>query len=115
LALGQTPSPWGGRLRTAARAVPTANLGAVSFFVGAGHWSARRILKYNKSKQGRPDLIVPIGTFSEPCELSGTQADSGSCPPVVFYASNRLISSISVICFVMFGACSPSCIGLSTL
>ena len=60
-------------------------------------------------------LIVPIGTFSEPCELSGTQADSGSCPPVVFYASNRLISSISVICFVMCGACSPSCIGLSTL
>lgn len=62
-----------------------------------------------------PFLIVPIGTFSEPCELSGTQADSGSCPPVVFYASNRLISSISVICFVICGACSPSCIGLSTL
>ena len=62
-----------------------------------------------------PLLIVPTGTLFEPTELSGTQADSGSCPPVVFYASNRLISSISVICFVICGACSPSCIGLSTL
>ena len=70
----------------------------------------------NKSKKtSNSFLIVPIGTFSEPCKLPGTQADSGSCPPVVFYASNRLISSISVICFVICGVCSPSCIGLSTL
>ena len=61
LALGQTPSPWGGRLRTAARAVPTANLGAVSFFVGAGHWSARR----GSSAIPEPTLIrlASLGTF----------------------------------------------------
>ena len=50
-----------------------------------------------------PCLAAPTGTFSEPRELSGTQADSGCCPPVVLYASNRLISSISVICFIMRG------------
>ena len=41
------------------------------------------------------------------------QADGGSHPPVCFHASNRLISSISVICLVMRGASSPSCIGQS--
>ena len=30
------------------------------FFVGAGHWPARRILKYDKSKQGRPDGAAPV-------------------------------------------------------
>ena len=53
--------PPGGRLRTAARAAPTANLGAVSFFVGAGHWPARR----GSSAIPEPTLIrlASLGTF----------------------------------------------------
>ena len=44
--------------------------------------------------------MVPIGTFSEPSEC--------------FHASNRMISSFSVIAFVMRGAGSPSRIGVSS-
>ena len=44
-------------------------------------------------------LMVPIGTFSEPGELSGTEADGGSRPPLCFHASNRMIASFSVSSF----------------
>ena len=59
-------------------------------------------------------LMVPIGTFSEPGELSGTEADGGSRPPLCFHANNRMIPSFSVICFVMCGAESPSRMGVSS-
>ena len=40
---------------------PYGESGSVSFFfVGAGHWPARRILKYDKSKEGRPDGAAPL-------------------------------------------------------
>ena len=58
-------------------------------------------------------LMVPIGTFSEPGELSGTEADGFRRPPLCFYANNRMISSFSVICFAMCGAWSPSRMGVS--
>ena len=40
-------------------------------------WKRAR-LYISREKKRSLRLIVPTGTFSEPCELSGTQADSGS-------------------------------------
>ena len=40
---------------------PYGESGSVSFFfVGAGHWPPRPILKYDKSKQGRRDGAAPV-------------------------------------------------------
>ena len=57
--------------------------------------------------------MIPIGTFSEPGELSGTEADGFRRPPLCFHASNRIIASFSVISLVMRGAWSPSRMGVS--
>lgn len=65
-------------------------------------------------KQRTRFLMVPIGTFSEPGEFSGTEADGGSRPPLCFHASNRMIASFSVISLVMHGAWSPSRMGMSS-
>ncbi len=49
-------------------------------------------LRPGKKPQFLP--MVPIGTFSEPCDLSGTEADGGSRLPQCFYAGNRIICDL---------------------
>ena len=82
----------------------------------AEHLKYQRVaaVKGRRNKIKRTSFrMVPIGTFFEPGELSGTEADGGSRPPLCFHANNRMISSFSVICFAMCGAWSPSRIGVS--
>ena len=73
-----------------------------------------RLWRLEPKKKDMTFLMVPIGTFSEPGELSGTEADGGSHPPLCFHANNRIISSFSVICFATCRAESPSRIGVSS-
>ena len=96
---------------------------AVGQNLGAGVAPPPRALKSRRveppcgggtHKKGHLLLMVPIGTFFEPGELSGTEADGGSRPPLCFHANNRMISSFPVICFAMCGAWSPSRMGVSS-
>ena len=109
--------PSGRRRRCAVQAFwPLAKTLAQAEFTSAEHCNRRRVKAAKPKSKTKSScfLMVPIGTFSEPGELSGTEADGGNRPPLCFHASNRMIASFSVISLAMRGAWSPSRMGASS-